>query len=107
MATTVRSRIALVIGVVQPAAYLLLFGPVLKNTLPYGQAHAWQIFVPGLLVQLVIFAAGIAGFSLIPDLRSGVVERMRVTPVSRCALLLGRCLKDAVLQLYQSVLLLL
>jgi ABC-2 type transport system permease protein len=107
MATTIRSKIALVIGVVQPAAYLLLFGPLLKNTLPNDQAHAWQIFVPGLLVQLAIFASGFAGFSLIPDLRSGVVERMRVTPVSRFAMLLGRCMKDAVLQLYQSVLLLL
>jgi ABC-2 type transport system permease protein len=107
IATVVRSRVALVIGVVQPAAYLLLFGPLLKNALPDGQADAWQIFVPGLLVQLVIFAAGFAGFSLIPDLRSGVVERMRVTPVSRFAMLLGRCMKDAVLQLYQSVLLIL
>lgn len=105
IATTIRSKVALVVGVVQPAAYLVLFGPVLKNTLPYGQDHAWQIFVPGLLVQLVIFGAGFSGFSLIPDLRSGVIERMRVTPISRFAMLLGRCLKDAVLQFYQSVLL--
>jgi ABC-2 type transport system permease protein len=106
LAMTVRSRIAVVIGVVQPAAYLVLFGPLIQRTLPVsGQGRAWQIFVPGLLVQLAIFGAGFAGFSLIPDLRAGVLERMRVTQVSRFAMLFGRCLKDATLQLCQSVLL--
>jgi ABC-2 type transport system permease protein len=106
IATTVRSRISLVVGILQPAAFLLLFGPVLRSSLPSGdQAHAWAIFVPGVLVQLALFASGFAGFSLIPDLRSGVVERMRVTPVSRFAMLFGRCLKDATLQFYQSVVL--
>jgi len=32
------------------------------------------------------------GFSLIAELRYGVIERLRVTPVSRLALLLGRAL---------------
>lgn len=107
MASTVRSKIALVIGVVQPAAFLVLFGPLVAQSLPGGQGDAWRIFVPGLLVQLAIFGAGFAGFSLIPDLRSGVVERMRVTPVSRFAMLFGRCMKDATLQVTQSVVLIL
>lgn len=105
-ATTVRSRISLVVGIIQPIAYLLLFGPLLENTLSGGQEDAWRIFIPGLLVQMIIFSSGFAGFSLIPDLRSGVVERMRVTPVSRLAMLLGRCFKDGALQFYQSVVLL-
>ena len=37
----------------------------------------------------------------------GVVERMRVTPVSRLALLLGRVLRDAALFVFQAVLLVL
>jgi ABC-2 type transport system permease protein len=37
------------------------------------------------------------GFGLIAELRAGVVERMRVTPMSRGAMLLGRSLRDVVI----------
>jgi ABC-2 type transport system permease protein len=47
------------------------------------------------------------GFSLIAELRFGVVERLRVTPVSRFALLLGRALRDMLTLLVQSLLLVL
>ena len=101
--TSWRNRVAIVIGLVQPVLYLSLFGPMLSRILP-GDAHdAWLVFIPGLLVQLGLFATGYAGFGLIPDLRSGVRERLRVTPNSRLALLLGRVLRDAVVLLIQSV----
>ncbi|HXX88282.1 MAG TPA: ABC transporter permease, partial [Candidatus Acidoferrum sp.] len=44
------------------------------------------------------------GFSLIDDIRTGVIERFLVTPVSRSAILLGRVLRDAVVLLLQCVL---
>ena len=43
-----------------------------------------------------------AGFGLLADLRNGVIERCRVTPVSRVALLLGRALRDVVVMLIQA-----
>ena len=52
------------------------------------------MFVPGLLIQLALFGTLFVGFGLIAELRAGVVERMRVTPVSRFAMLLGRTLRD-------------
>jgi ABC-2 type transport system permease protein len=42
---------------------------------------------------------------LIAEWRSGVVERMRVTPASRGSLLLGRVLRDVVVILVQGALL--
>lgn len=105
---TLRSKVAIFIGMVQPALYLALFGPLLKGVLPSSGTHgsSWQVYVPGVLVQLSLFGAGYAGFALIPDLRAGVVERMRVTPVSRLALLGGRVLRDVVVLLVQAVTLL-
>ncbi len=44
------------------------------------------------------------GFGLLADYRSGVVERMRVTPASRTALLLGKVLACALQAVVQSVL---
>jgi len=63
--------------------------------------------VPGLLIQLGLFGASGVGFGLIDELRSGVIERFRVTPVSRLALLLGRAGRDLLTLLIQSLILLL
>lgn len=99
-----------VIGVLQPALYLLLFAPLLKSiaSVPgFPSGGPYNVFVPGLLVQLGMFGASGVGFGLIAELRVGVVERLRVTPVSRLALLLGRALRDIVVLLIQAVILIL
>lgn len=84
-----------VIGMVQPVLYLALFGPLLKPLIGrFGATNAYTFFVPGILVQLGIFGAMFAGFSLIAEWREGVVEAERVTPASRTALLMGRMLRD-------------
>ncbi|MFG2001578.1 ABC transporter permease [Spirillospora sp. NPDC048911] len=103
---TLRSKVAIVFGAVQPLLYLVLFGPLLTRlTGAFGGADAWQVFVPGVLVQLALFGAGFVGFGLIADLRSGVIERLRVTPASRVALLLGRVLRDTLVLTVQAVML--
>lgn len=96
------------IGVMQPVLYLVLFGPLLKplvNQFPGGADNAYTFLVPGLLVQLGIFGAFFAGFSLIGEWREGVIEAERVTPASRTALLMGRLWRD-VLQLFVQALIL-
>ena len=103
-----RQPVWLFVGVFQPVMYLLLFAPLLKPALaPMGattDADTYRIFVPGLLVLLAIFGGLFQGFGLIAELRAGVIERSRVTPVSRLALLLGRSLRDVVSLLFQAVL---
>lgn len=100
-----RNPVWLVVGIIQPIFYLFLFAPLLKPALgAASNKEAYQIFVPGLLVMLAIFGALFTGFGLIAELRAGVIERSRVTPVSRVALLLGRSLRDVVSLLFQAVL---
>ncbi|MFF3856850.1 ABC transporter permease [Micromonospora sp. NPDC002575] len=99
-----RNPVWVFVGVFQPVMYLLLFAPLLKPALNAPtQAEAYKIFVPGLLVLLAIFGGLFQGFGLIAELRAGVIERSRVTPVSRLALLLGRSLRDVVSLLVQAV----
>jgi len=86
-----------IIGVLQPVLYLLLFAPLLKSLVHipgFPPGGAYNVFVPGLLIQLGLFGASGVGFALIAELREGVIERFRVTPCSRLALLLGRALRD-------------
>src|ERR1700682_582005 len=106
----IRSPAWVALGVVQPVIYLVLFAPLLEpisKLQGFGQGGAYNVFVPGLLVQLGLFGAAGVGFSLIGELRAGVIERLRVTPVSRVALLLGRALRDIVSITVQSLILIL
>ncbi|TLS40214.1 ABC transporter permease [Streptomyces montanus] len=104
---TLRSRFQMLFGILMPLLYLLFFGPLLTD-LPLGShGSSWQVLVPGLLLQLSLFGAAFSGFAIIIEKQTGVLERMRVTPVSRLALLLGRVLRDALLFVLQSVLLVL
>ena len=95
-----------IIGMLQPVLYLLLFGPLLKDVVKtFGYENAYTFFVPGLLVQLGIFGAFFAGFSLIGEWREGVIEAERVTPASRTALLMGRLWRDLLQLLVQAIIL--
>jgi ABC-2 type transport system permease protein len=103
-----RNPVWIAIGVIQPVIYLLLFAPLLKpiaTTLGFSPAGAYNFFVPGLLMQLGMFGAAGVGFSLISELREGVIERLRVTPISRASLLLGRALRDVMNLLIQAMIL--
>lgn len=103
MMLVLRNPVWLIIGIVQPLYYLLLFGPLLKTALHVSStAEAYRFFVPGLLVMLAIFGTLFSGFGLIAELRAGIIERSRVTPVSRLALLLGRSLRDVIALLFQA-----
>ncbi|KUM89422.1 MULTISPECIES: ABC transporter permease [Streptomyces] len=104
---SLRSRFALLFGVLMPLLYLVFFGPLLTGLPLGGRGSSWQVLVPGLLLQLGLFGALFAGFMIILENGQGVVERMRVTPVSRLALLLGRVLREATVFVLQAVLLVL
>lgn len=108
MRLSLRNPVWVILGLMQPILYLTLFGPLLEPVVSapgFPPGSAWQVFVPGLLVQLAVFGAAFAGFGLIAEWRAGVVERMRVTPASRGALLVGRVLRDVVVIIAQGALL--
>jgi ABC-2 type transport system permease protein len=94
---SLRVPMTLVLGLLQPILYLLLFGPVFTRvSKSFGtEATGLELFVPGILVQLGMFSSSFVGFGIIAELRLGIIERFRVTPVSRLALILGRVLRDA------------
>jgi ABC-2 type transport system permease protein len=95
-----------IIGMLQPVMYLLLFGPLLEPLISqFGATNAYTFFVPGMLIQLGIFGAFFAGFSLIGEWREGVIEAERVTPASRTALLVGRLTRDLLQLFVQAVIL--
>lgn len=92
------------IGASQPVLYLVLFGPLASRVLPSNNGTApLEQFVPGIICQLALLGSLSAGFSLIIDIRSGVMERVSVTPVHHFAPLAGRLMKDFVVLLLQAL----
>lgn len=104
---TLRSRTNLFFGMLQPLLFLALFGPLLTSLDLGVSGSSWQTLVPGVLVQLALLGGSFVGLGLLMDRTLGVIDRMRVTPVSPPALLLGRTLRDVVQLVAQSVLLVL
>ncbi len=104
-----RNPVWVFFGLSQPILFLVLFGPLLANVSGGGLGGdaTWSVFVPGLLIQLVIFTGGFAGFGIIQELREGVIDRQRVTPARRTSLILGRTLQNTLTIGFQGVLLLL
>lgn len=108
MLVTLKNPVHIVIGLFQPLCFLFLFSPLLK---PLAQAQLvtgnhLTMFIPGLLILLAFYGSAYVGFSLIDDWRTGYLERLWVSPMSRTAIVVGRSLRDITVVLLQSLVLL-
>ncbi len=87
-----RSPAWVAVGLSSPLLYLALFTPLLRGLPGVAGRSTGAVldeFLPGILA-LLAFSSGIGpGFTVIFELQSGLVERLRVTPTARVALLAG------------------
>jgi ABC-2 type transport system permease protein len=90
-----------------PLMYLLLFAPLLKHLtgMPgFTGGNVLNVFLPGVEVVIAVYGGLYVGFGLVDEIRQGIIERFRVTPTSRLALLLGSVLRDVSAVLAQTLL---
>jgi ABC-2 type transport system permease protein len=96
---TARQPVWVFMGLTTPLLYLLLFSPLLHRLAGgpgFTHGSVLDVFLPGILT-LMAFGAGMgSGWMVIAEMQTGVVERLRSTPVSRFALLAGGVLRDVV-----------
>ncbi|WP_329013877.1 ABC transporter permease [Streptomyces sp. NBC_00690] len=104
----VSNRTWIVLGLGQPVMWLVLFGPLVRSVTGPGvsSGNQFMLFVPGLLMMVALFGSTFMGLTLLADLRTGVLERLAATPVSRVGLLSGWLLRDVTLLTAQALLLL-
>jgi ABC-2 type transport system permease protein len=94
------------VTLVQPVIWLLLFGALFKKVveIPGFHGHSYIAFLaPGVVVMSALFNSAWSGMALIEDLNRGVTARFLVTPVRREALIAGRLVKEAVVVVIQSL----
>lgn len=92
-------------GILQPVLYLLLFAPLLTTTTKGGTlAEALRMFTPGAMMMIALFGSLFTGFTMINETRNGVLERLAVSQAWRPAIILGRVIKDVLVLVVQSLL---
>jgi ABC-2 type transport system permease protein len=92
-----RNPIWLFVGLSTPVLYLLLFTPLLKGLVgakDFSAHGVLELFLPGILSLLAFTTGNSAGFNTLFELQSGLIERLRVTPASRLAILIGPILSS-------------
>jgi ABC-2 type transport system permease protein len=97
-----------VISLVQPILWLLLYGQLFKRVveLPGFNASSYISFVtPGVVIMSALFAGGWNGMGVIMDMNQGVMDRLLVSPINRAAIITGRILSMSVVSIVQSLIL--
>jgi ABC transporter DrrB family efflux protein len=90
---------------VQPVLFVLLFTYAWGGAIhPPGVTRYVDYGMPGIWVIAIAFGASQTGVAIADDLATGMIDRFRVLPMSRSAVLAGRALADAVRNLWVIVL---
>jgi len=108
--TTLRMPVFVMISIVQPILWVLLFGQLFKSvtTIPgFGASSYVQFLAPGISIMTALFGAAYSGMGLLADIDRGVLDRLLATPVSRGALIAGRILHAAIQVIVQAAIILL
>jgi ABC-2 type transport system permease protein len=98
----------LLITVIQPIIWLLLFGALFKAVADIPGFHGTYIdyLTPGVVIMLAVFSAGWSGMGTVEDIQSGVMDRALVSPVWRGSLNAGTAMYAAFSTTVQAVLIL-
>lgn len=102
-----RSPFVLIITVVQPMLWMILFGHVFSSigSIPGFAASSYIDYLgPGIVMMSTMMAGAYSGMGVLSDYKDGVLDRMLISPISRLALLLGSLLQDALTLSFQAAL---
>ncbi|HET6818574.1 MAG TPA: ABC transporter permease [Mycobacteriales bacterium] len=88
----------LVFTVVQPTIFTLLFRYVFGGAIPaHGIPGGYvNYLLPGVIGQTAAFASMATAISLAIEAQKGVIDRLRVMPIARSAVLMGRLMADSI-----------
>jgi ABC-2 type transport system permease protein len=104
-----RDRLRAITSLIQPLLFLLVLGAGLsslaKGSMPAGVSFKAFIY-PGVLAMSVMFTAIFSAASIVWDREFGFLREMLVAPVSRSAIVVGKCLGGATIATFQGIIML-
>jgi daunorubicin resistance ABC transporter membrane protein len=101
-------RMRMVTSLIQPVLYLFVLGSGLSSLIGTGSngSVSFRTFIfPGVLALSVMFTSIFSAASIVWDREFGFLREMLVAPVSRGAIVLGKCLGGATVATFQGVIL--
>jgi ABC-2 type transport system permease protein len=105
---TLRSPAFVSFSLLQPLVWLVLFSQTfrgLSNSTPFRQGgyRSYLMFVtPAMMVLSVLFTALQSGLSVVTDLETGMLDKLRTDPIPPSSILIGRLIADAGLMAAQA-----
>ncbi|MFG3256747.1 ABC transporter permease [Streptomyces sp. NPDC048172] len=98
----------LVIGLVQPVIWLLLFGQLFRAVaeLPgfaRGDGGFLEFLTPGVVMMTALFASAWAGTTYLQDIERGVMDRLLASPAGRGAMMAATMAHQALQTVVQSL----
>ncbi len=103
-----RSKSRIIGSIGQPILFLVALGfgfnPIFQKA---GEGNYFNVLVPGIVAQGVLFTAIFSGIDLIWDRQFGFLKETLVAPVPRLAIILGRTLGGATIATFQGLLIML
>ncbi|MCP9986083.1 ABC transporter permease [Streptomyces sudanensis] len=91
-----RSPATLVDTIIQPVLFLVVFALLFGGEIAGDWQAYLQPLVPGLMIQIILYASAGTGLALNTDVVKGVFDRFRSLPIARSAPLVGAVLGDVV-----------
>jgi ABC-2 type transport system permease protein len=104
-----REPIWIVLLLVQPMVWLVLYGQLFRNVTRlggFGTTSYITFLAPAIVVMNAFFGATWSGMSMIADLDHKVIERFLATPASRFSLVLSQIVRSALTAAIQAVVIL-
>ncbi|MEL4320433.1 ABC transporter permease [Leifsonia sp. YIM 134122] len=106
----VRIPAFVVMNVVQPLIWLLLFGQLFKSVVEIpgfaGGSSYLEFLTPGIVMMMALFGSAWAGTSYIEDMDRGVMDRLLTSPTNRGALMTATLVYQAILTVVQTLIVL-
>jgi ABC-2 type transport system permease protein len=99
-------RMRMITGLLQPVLWLLVMGTGLSNLMRSGNGGNVDLktfIFPGVCAMSVMFTAMFSAGSIVWDREFGFLREMLVAPVSRSAIVVGKCLGGAFVATCQGV----
>ncbi|GGO09036.1 transport permease protein [Iodidimonas muriae] len=102
---SIRMPAFVIISIVQPVIWLVLFGPLFGRITALGgfgtEGYA-DFLVPGLAVMAALFGSAYSGMALLMDHDRGILDRFLVTPAARGALIGAYVAQSGVVVMLQA-----
>jgi ABC-2 type transport system permease protein len=104
-----REPIWIIVMVVQPLIWLLLYGQLFSRVgvLRGGASTYIEFLTPGIICMNAFFGGSWAGMAMITDLDRHVVDRFLAAPASRVAIILSQVVRAGITAVVQALILLL